>query len=190
MDLGAYAQIEILQNVLVENGLESFPRLRGLRLMSNEEEVTEEDIKEIIECQFNWIYDKFCYSRFEFGDWMEMSYATELLRKKYLIIDKDDDTIGVRWDRIHGKHRKALKFELKKRERAIRAQYAMFNKYAGRNDVLYIQSRTGGGNWPYYSKELKLFPGLLDHIDDSFDSTYADYYYQIKPVEKGEHDDP
>lgn len=43
MDLGAYAQIEQLEQLLTANHIE-IPRLRGLRLMSEEEPFSEEDI--------------------------------------------------------------------------------------------------------------------------------------------------
>ena len=47
MDLGAYMQIADLEEVAKANGIE-VPRLRGYRLMANEEQITEEQIQEII----------------------------------------------------------------------------------------------------------------------------------------------
>lgn len=42
MDLGAYAQIEELDQVMKDNGI-SVPRLRGLRLMVEEKPLTKEE---------------------------------------------------------------------------------------------------------------------------------------------------
>ena len=42
MDLGAYAQIEDLNELMIINGI-SVPRLRGLRLMRDQERLTKED---------------------------------------------------------------------------------------------------------------------------------------------------
>ena len=47
MDLGAYAQIEKLKAIAKANGID-VPRLRGYRLMKNEEPVSREEIKEIM----------------------------------------------------------------------------------------------------------------------------------------------
>ena len=182
MDLGAYANIENLSGIASANGIH-MPRVRGYRLMSQETKITEGDIMCALDGAFSWLYHKACVTRFTFGSWSEYSPATRRLEKRYVIEDMDGEPSGFRWDRVHGKHRKALKFAMKKKERAIRAQYAMFNKYVGRNDVLYVHSRTGARNWAYYYKEILAIPGLLDHIEDANDGTYADYYFQIKPVE-------
>lgn len=44
MDLGAYVQIEELEHYLEENNIE-IPRLRGLRLMKDEEIITKQDFE-------------------------------------------------------------------------------------------------------------------------------------------------
>ena len=87
----------------------------------------------------------------------------------------------IRWDRIHGKKRKILKFEIKKKQRRILKQFEIFNKYVGRDDVLYIHARIGGGNWDYFGgPELAKQPWFIEKVDDSFDSTYCDIYASIK----------
>lgn len=89
-----------------------------------------------------------------------------------------------RWDRIHGFKRKKLKFEIKKRKRAITKQYETYNKYCGRNDILYIHARIGGGNWSYFGgDELKKNEWFLEKVDDAYDSTYCDIYAKIKLIE-------
>ena len=46
MDLGAYMNIEELDKIAKNNGIE-IPRIRGYRLMENEEPLSKEEIKEI-----------------------------------------------------------------------------------------------------------------------------------------------
>ena len=45
MDIGAYARIDDLSNILASTGID-IPRLRGLRLMATEEKISDEEIKE------------------------------------------------------------------------------------------------------------------------------------------------
>ena len=56
----------------------------------------------------------------------------------------------------------------------------MWNKYAGKENVLYIHSRIGGGNWDYYGgNELSKQPWFLEKVDDCYDDTYCDIYAKI-----------
>ena len=60
------------------------------------------------------------------------------------------------------------------------AQFEMFNKYVGREDV---HSRIGGDNWNYYGgPELEKQPWFLEKIDDYYDNTYCDIYAKIDPA--------
>ena len=63
-------------------------------------------------------------------------------------------------------------------------QYKVFNKYVGRNDILYIHARIGGGNWPYYKDQVIDKPWFIEKVDDAYDSTYCDIYAKIKPIER------
>ena len=67
--------------------------------------------------------------------------------------------------------------------RKRKEQYAVWNKYVGRNDILYIHARIGGGNWGSYYTEVVDKPWFLEKIDDAFDSTYCDIYAKIEPFE-------
>lgn len=67
------------------------------------------------------------------------------------------------------------------------AMWKTFNKYCGRDDVLYIHARIGGGNWPSYREEVENQPWFIEKVDDAFDSTYCDIYARIKPVKEGAH---
>ena len=61
-----------------------------------------------------------------------------------------------------------------------RKQYEVWNKYAGREDILYIHARIGGGNWKVYYRQVVDKPWFLEKVDDSFDSTYCDIYARLK----------
>ena len=86
------------------------------------------------------------------------------------------------WDRIHGWKRKVLKTFIHNEQKRVEAQRLLWNKYAGRDDILYIHARIGGGNWSYYHDQVDTKPWFLEKVDDSFDSTYCDIYAKIEGV--------
>lgn len=189
MDLGAYGQIENLKSIAEANNID-IPRLRGYRLMKNERIITKDQIEEMMkDCELDiaeWLceteppFDNNCNSRC----WCR---ETDIVKNYYLILNPnrnkegENTYLGIRWDRIHGKKRKILKFEIKKQKKRIKQQFDTFNKYVGREDVLYIHSRMGGDNWRCYQKKHELItqPWFLERVDDSFDSTYCDFYAKI-----------
>lgn len=180
MDLYAYLQIEDLVHYLEDNNI-GIPRLRGLRLMKDDEMVDEKHISENIkeakrdylvnwlqqhsdDCWCSWKADKkhkaFIYGMDEYG-------------KK--VVDYD-------FSKVHGKDRKHIKYNWKQIEKRYNTGYGLFNKYVGQ-DVLYVHARIGGGNRDYYSKEwekIKNHPLYLADCDDAFDSTYCDIYFKLK----------
>lgn len=188
MDLGAYQQIENLDQIAKKNEIE-IPRVRGYRLMKDEEPIPTEEIEKwkkkcevsVVEDMCTaipfWSTHPICY---------ESSEYTDYLKNIFLIKNSNDEGyeryIDIRWDRIHGWKRKALKFEIKKQKRRIQKQYDLWNKYAGQEGVLYIHSRMGGNNWKYFDDKAELIsqPWFLDRVDDCFDSTYCDFYAKIK----------
>lgn len=176
MDLGAYVQIDDLSKIAEANGID-IPRLRGYRLMSEEEPWTEEEIKvEIIESNRH-LYESLCESvpRFSlYPIYYEYSRKTKAIMKKYL-----DENGDLRWDIIHGKKRKNAKYAIKKQTNAVKKQYEIWNKYAGCADVLYVHARIGGGNWNSYKAVIENKPWFLEKVDDCFDSTYCDIYAKI-----------
>lgn len=187
MDLYAYSQVENLEYIAKANGID-IPRLRGYRLMKDEEPVSQEKINELKkECEIpevEWL----CCARPIWRANVDLHISDEesdILKDYYLIKEKDEDGndryVGIRWDRIHGRKRKILKFEIKKQKRKIQKQFDTWNKYVGREDVLYIHSRMGGGNWKYYEDKASIInqPWFLDRVDDHWDSTYCDFYAKI-----------
>lgn len=180
MDLGAYTKIEDLSKVAEENGI-IIPRLRGYRLMSEEKPLSKEEITNIETNMIRHVYKSGCCSvpRFCPASHMhEFSRKTKALENKFL-----DENGNLRWNLLHGKERKRIKFAVKKVRQAVRNQYETFNKYAGRNDVLYIHARIGGNNWnDFQGYMLEKTEWFLEKIDDCFDSTYCDIYAKIKPT--------
>lgn len=200
MDLGAYAKIDAITSIAEENGIE-IPRLRGYRLMSEEQIISEEQIEEAIKEQEATVYEDAITSIPRFSPnscWHEYSDKTDWLKKKYLLyktIEEVDDkgemysfrkVIGIKWSLIHGRNRKAIKYALKKARIAVWKNLQTFNKYVGREDVLYIHARIGGENWSHYGGyNLEKEPWFLEKVDDFFDDTYCDIYAKIKPNYKG-----
>jgi len=190
MDLLAYSQIEDLEQIAKNNGIE-IPRLRGYRLMKNEEPVSKEEIAVMKKNQAVHVAADLCTSN---PFWNpnasvhEYSDYTDYIRNRYLVKRENDKGYeyydDIRWDRIHGKKRKILKFAIKKACKEIDAQYEVWNRYAGKENVLYIHSRMGGANWKYWDynkkKELLNQPWFLDRVDDCWDSTYCDFYAKIE----------
>lgn len=78
----------------------------------------------------------------------------------------------------------------------VRRQCETWNKYVGREDVLYIHSRMGGKSYSYdYDSETDTFrkrfvlseqPWFLDHVRDAYDCTYCDIYAKITVFPDGE----
>lgn len=184
MDLGAYAQISELEEVAKRNNI-YVPRLRGYRLMKDEKPDAWDYGNTEVECAHDlctsipfWNPNS---SVSEFSSW------TRYLEDYYIakIPNGDDSYIEkVRWDRIHGKKRRVLKTYIHNEKKKIDRQREMWNKYAGREDVLYIHARLGGGNWSYYHTEVDTQPWFLEKVDDSIDSSYCDIYAKIKVGEE------
>lgn len=169
--------------VLQSTGIE-IPRLRGLGLMKNEEPVNQTDLNEILHSMEILAVQNLCES---FPAWdfysccSEFCPATDRRIKKYMILDEDGDPISIRWDRIHGKKRKTAKYAIKQYKKAVIDNITVFNKYAGRDDVLFVHARIGGDNWNYFNGPsiVASHPAFLEKVNDYFDSTYCDIYLKI-----------
>ena len=188
MDLLAYVQIEDLDKIAQDNGI-VIPRLRGYRLMRDERPLTKEEIDAIKKDAEIEALAGLLHAVPFFSPSSRISNYNDRIRRiegYYFVTDIDEKGdeyySDIRWDRIHGKKRKALKLKIKKAHRRVEEQYNTWNKYAGREDVLYIHSRMGGGNWEYYDgrRELMSQPWFLDRVDDWWDGTYCDFYAKIK----------
>ncbi len=190
MDLGAYAQIDTFTSIAEKHGI-NVPRLRGYRYMGEEQPLTDDDMSQIgsdiavDECE------GFLRSPHGCKHIQVYSSATNRRVKKYMIRKKVGDynghailgSVGVDWSKVHGKLRKEMRFVWKNAMKRTRQQFGVFNKYAGRSDVLYIHARIGGNNWKYYGgPELAKQPWFLEKVDDAFDSTYCDIYAKIEPI--------
>ena len=178
MDLGAYVQIEDIEQIAKANGIE-VPRLRGYRLMRDEKYIDYSDmfnnidvecVEDLCEAVPFWSLNARCSESSDYIDYL----------KRYFLEYKGNDPIRVRWERIHGWKRKTLKLAIHNRKKRIKAQYDMWNKYVGRGDILYIHSRIGGNNWPMYAHDVLGKPWFIERVDDAFDSTYCDIYARIK----------
>jgi len=182
MDLGAYANIEDLGVVAAENGID-VPRLRGYRLMKDEKPMDAKE--EVRHVEFSCVED-LCTS---FPFWCPNAdshiYSSGTEREiRYFISNYERYGVGgeVRWDRIHGWKRRVLKTYIKNEVKKYLKQAEVWNKYVGRNDVLYIHARIGGRNWPHYFMDVVNEPWFIEKVDDAWDGTYCDIYARIKEV--------
>ena len=198
MDLVAFTQIGSLEEVAKANGIE-VPRLRGYRLMSEEEPFSDGELAEMLRTAEMMAADDWCTSipAFSMNPFVhEYSWETDMKRERFLFRITENwsagphrETVGIRWDRIHGKRRKVLKYKIKKAQKAIKDNIAVWNKYAGKENILYIHARIGGENWSYYGgEELEKQPWFIEKVDDLWDSTYCDIYARVdlSKVKKGE----
>lgn len=186
MDLAAYANIENIHRIAKDNGIE-VPRLRGYRVMENEKPATDEEIKDMLSKAEIYAADEFCERIPPFAmkpRFVEYSSRTNW-RKENLLIRETEmwgdtphrETVGIRWEKIHGKKRKTLKYMIRKQKKAIMDNVSAWNRHAGEKNVLYIHARIGGGNWDYYGgAELEKKPWFIEKADDAWDSTYCDIY--------------
>ena len=183
MDLFAYTQIEDLQEIADRNGI-SVPRCRGYRLMKNEERVTMAEIEQMITEQALYEAEKL-FRLHPSGLFYEYSDRAKARARRYIVIRKNengfDEPVAVRWDRVHGKRRKAVKRIFRQVRRDVKEQYALFNSYVGREDVLYIHARLGSTSWTdeKTKAEVTRQPWFLAKVDDSLDSSYCDIYARI-----------
>lgn len=182
MDLIAYMQIDDLQSVLDTNGI-AVPRLRGLRLMKDETVYTTEEInKNITDAVYNSYDDTL--SSYPVGSleplWIESSERTNRMLKRYTTY-KDYHVTEVKWNKIHGKLRKAMKYHAKHAAKRMSGSLAMWNKYAGRDDVIYIHAKLGSTNWSDTTwKNLAREPWFLDGEDDPSDRAYCNIYAKMR----------
>ena len=191
MDIGAHQQIDKFKEIAEKHGI-NVPRLRGYRLMRNEKPISQKEIDEIKKSYEVCIVQDLCDSDPFWDPTTNCSGFYENDVKKlcdyYLVKNPNKEEIdyepyiAIRWDRIHGWKRRILKFEIKKQNRNIQKQFDVWNKYAGKENILYIHSRIGGANWEYYGVKYKIAEQewYLEHVDDCYDNTYCDIYAKIR----------
>lgn len=185
MDLFAYTQIDSLHDILSSTGID-IPRLRGLRLMLEEEPISDDDIAEAIHDEQMYVAERAIQS---IPKWSPNSNVTRYNRetdracRKYLVHDADGKVTDVRWELIHGQHRRNMKHAMKITKQRVLDSFGTFNRYAGRDDILCAHARIGGRNWGYYNMGgvVSGSDAFIEKVDDMFDDTYCDIYLRIDP---------
>lgn len=192
MDMSAYIFMQGIdtEKLLKQLNIEIM-RLRGIRFMQAEEKIPEEKIQKIIKEQK--VLAVVTYLRQHSWDCWTSTQEERNLKKPAFIWGINEygerDVIDYDFSKIHGKNRRALKLRFKQIERDVKAQFNMFNKYAGKQ-VLYIHARQGGGNRDWCRMDLVAkHPLYLGDVDDCYDGTYCDIYYDIKNVDIKEYVD-
>lgn len=185
MDLYAYTQIDSFEGILKSTGVD-IPRLRGLRLMAVENTLTDGEIMEAVAREQLYDAESLIRARPKWrvnSNLHSYGYETDKACLKLLEHDADGNVTGIRWDRIHGKHRRSMKLVMHNAEKRVKKTLETFNRYAGREDVLCVHARIGGLNWTYYNKggTISQSDAFIEKVDDSFDNTYCDIYLRIDP---------
>lgn len=196
MNLAAYLQIDDLDGLAKANGIE-VPRLRGYELMAEKKPISADELAGNLRAAEMQAYKDYCEAR-PVGAmnprYFEYSSETKRIKDRYLLQKAEmrsfngetyevKNTVGFRWDKLHGKRRKVLKYLVKKAKRRMLENVSAWNRYAGRSDVLYIHARIGGNNWRYYGgEELSRQPWFIERVDDPWDSTYCDIYARIADI--------
>lgn len=173
-------EIEKLEEIAKDNGI-YVPRLRGYRLMSGEIPYSNNRVIEIAMDAATGVCDNIVRTGCSYC-WEGSNVADRKARKYLVYAAVYKLPTDIKWSAVHGKLRRRLKFEVKKAVKCAKKQYDAWNRYCGRNDVLYIRARIGGGNWPYYRNVVVNKPWFIEKVDDTFDSTYCDIYARIEDV--------
>ena len=185
MDLFAYTQIGSLQDILASTGVD-IPRLRGLRLMLEENPVPDTDIAEAIREEQMYVAERVIQSVPKWSpnsNVTRYSWETDRACRKYLVYGDDGRATAIRWELIHEQHRRNMKHAMKIAKRRVLNSFDTFNRYAGRDDILCVHARIGGRNWGYFNEGgvVSGSDAFIEKVDDMFDDTYCDIYLRIDP---------
>ena len=179
MDLGAYARIDELDSMAKANGID-VERLRGYRLMKDSEAYSDEEIADSLrklEGTYWWMYSD------ENEDWYDHSekeyqagYRPATWNRLTDIgpVKEDPEWKTSKFRTIHNSIFKKLSMLRARHKR----QMTLWNRYVGKDDVLYIHSRCGEGWMKYRDREW-----FIDACLDAFDPTYCDIYARIEVKE-------
>lgn len=187
MDLGAFVHISDLDALAKANNIE-VPRLRGYRLMKDEEPIDYRTTIKHVELQAcEYLISKSWEPKCNCCVYSSATEAEcELLIANYdrhwdcYAPDYDGPEVYVRRELLNEDQLKMLDEQVAKDIKAHKKQYDTWNKYCGRGDVLYIHARIGGANWkPYDGPKLRKEPWFLAKVDSCDDNTYCDIYAKI-----------
>lgn len=164
-----------------ERILNEIPRARAIEMMSDNEPLLSDTVSELKKQSELDIYKRACTSDPLFTPDAyihEYSDKTNAVQKKFL--DKNGE---LKWNLVHGKGRKRIKFAIKKANKKIDKFRELWNKYAGKKDVACVRARIGGYYWDKQDIENK--PWFLEKVDDWFDETYCYIFCKIddKPTQ-------
>ena len=155
-------------------------------IMKEETKISLEEVDQIMKKQEVMIIDRLLSSN---PRWTLQPYFTMLKNKekyvhKYIHFDSKEE--HVRWDRLHGKHRKIAKFECKKEKKKIKDGILAFNHFAGRDNVMCIRVDSnhleGGKGLLYQIESLPYFLTMNpSYENEAFSSNIYDIYLKVNP---------
>lgn len=158
-----------------ESLLNEIPRARAIEIMSDKKPLLSDTVSELKKQAELDVYRSSCTSDPLFTPYSnvhEYSSKTDAVRKKFL--DKNGE---LKWNLVHGKRRKRIKFSIKKANKKIDKFRELWNKYSGKKDVACVRARIGGDDW--YEQDIENEPWFLEKVDDWFDDTYCYIFCKI-----------
>lgn len=192
MDLYAYSKIEDFEELAKHNNI-CIPRLRGYRYMLEEEavdieeyineirdDITKETVSDALSSAIPFEPESGCYT---------YDPETDSLKDKYLVYEEgyehnDFHIKEIKWEEFDETAANRIRNCIEDKLLRYKGQMETFNKYVGRDDVLYVHARIGSGNWLYYEGDkIEQQPWFLEKFDDAFDCTYCDIYCKIEVPE-------
>lgn len=149
--------------------------IQDARIMKNEESPYDEDyIQHVIGRNEVAIVEHLIMSRWSSRPKKKLLRSVKLMYK-YIDYDKLIKTNnGIKWENLHGKKRKIAKYKIKKLRREIRKKYDTYNKYVGRDDVLYFHTIVDTNQY----NELRHSQSYIEDIPDWYDPRYKDMYFK------------
>lgn len=168
---------KVLNDLIAEVTGTSLISIQDIRFMRDEELYSEESIQDTINRNDMSVIKHLVMSKWSYNPKRFLGLFPELF-KKYIDYDRFKKTgKGIIWENIHGKKRRVAKYETKKFHKSIRNQYETYNKYVGRDDVLYFHTIL---NNEQYNK-LCSSSSYIEDVADWFDPRYRDMYFKADP---------
>lgn len=158
------------------------PGIRSICVMKEEEKISLSEIDRVMKREEVFIIDDLLSS---YPRWTIHPYYTRPKNKEKYVhkyIHSSEEEAYVRWDRIHGKHRKIAKFECKKEKKRAKEAAGVFNKYVGKDDVICVyvfpQNRSDKEEW---IKQIKSELSFLEINTDYDDPCIYNVYLKVDP---------
>lgn len=160
-----------LDHYLVDNDI-FIVRLRATMLMKDQKPIS---INKMNEMMLAYINENVCSYLTKYPFYHNRKHkALSYMRDEH---GRLDAVKKVYLNKLHGKKKKDVKWIIKQTKEKFLKQFELWNSMCGKN-VLYVCARQGGLNRIYYPIDTT-HPMYLADVDDAYDRTYCDIYYDL-----------